>query len=506
MENSPSFQALKNKLSDRDWRLNNLYWIKDKEGRKVKFKLNWAQKHFHNNFWYFNVILKARQLGFTTYTMILFLDECLFNSNRSAGVIAHTKVDASDIFQNKVKFAYDNLPDWLKSNITADSNSSNKLIFNNGSSFTVGTSLRSGTYQMLLVSEYGKVSAKYPEKAKEIKTGALNTVEVGQKIVVESTAEGKTGEFFDLCETARHLKEQGKPLTRLQPRFHFYPWFNNPDYRLTDEETALTAVPKETLEYLSKIKGLTQNQIAWYAAKESIMGEEMRREYPSNPEEAFEGSLEGAYYTREMQLVRNKGLIACYDYDPRFPVRTFWDLGGGADQFSIWFHQFIKNRHIMIDYHESNNQGWDYYQKLFTSLGYNYLEHYLPHDGTTRIIGREVMTSKQLAEQVGIKPIKLVKRTKSVHMDVMNKCRPILPNVAFDEKHCALGISRLDSYRRKWDRINSQWLEEHQHDDASHGADSFRTFSCVADLFVEELKPKPAPEVYYPSSSSSWMG
>lgn len=504
-----AFQALKNKLADRNWRLNNLYFIKDKTGRKILFRLNWAQKSFLENLWYFNVLLKARQLGFTTLIMILYLDECLFNSNRSAGVIAHTKIDAEDLFENKIKFAFDNLPDWLKNELIADTDSAKKLVFSNGSSITVGTSLRSGTYQMLLISEYGKVSAKYPDKAREIKTGALNTVEVGQKIIVESTAEGKTGEFFDMCESARKLKAQGKQLTRLEPKFHFYAWFDNPDYRLSDDETENTAVPKETQEYLAKFKFLTKNQIAWYAAKEAIMQDDMRREYPSTPEEAFEGSLEGAYYTKQMELVRKNGGITNCPYDPRFPVRTFWDLGGGHDQFSIIFHQLINNKHKFINYHESNDQGWDFYANLLRSYGYNYFEHYLPHDGVKRIVGKTILTTKELAEQVGIRPIKIVTRTTDVQADIRNKCKPILINCEFDEKNCALLIKRLDNYRRRWDKINSMWVDDAVHDESSHGADSYRTFASVADKIqkiINNQDEKPKSDVYFQRPDElGWM-
>lgn len=485
-----AYLALKAKLSNRDWRLNNLYYIKDKAGKKILFKLNWAQRDFLSEFWYFNVLLKARQLGFTTLILILYLDECLFNSNRAAGVIAHTKIDAEDLFDNKVKFAFDNLPDWLRKELSADTDSAKKLVFANGSSFTVGTSLRSGTYQMLLISEYGKVSAKYPEKAKEIKTGALNTVEVGQKIVVESTAEGKTGEFFELCELARKLKEQKKQLTRMDPKFHFYAWFENPEYRLTDEETANTVIPKDTLEYLSKFKHLTKNQIAWYAAKEAVMCDDMRREYPSTAEEAFEGSLEGAYYTKQMSIVRSSGGITNCPYDPRFPVRTFWDLGGGHDQFSIIFHQLINNKHRFINYHESNDNGWDFYAKLLQSFGYNYFEHFLPHDGVQRIVGKSITTTLELAQQVGIRPARIVTRTNDVQADIRNKCKPILINCEFDEQNCALLISRLDGYRRKWDKINSLWSDEAFHDECSHGADAFRTFAVIADSIILPEKKK----------------
>lgn len=505
MDEAQAYQILQNNLADRNWRLNNLYFIKDKSGKKIKFKLNWAQEKLRQDTWYFNIILKARQLGFTTYILIYFLDSCLFNSNHSAGVIAHTKDDAQNLFDNKVKFAYDNLPQWLKDLRTADTDSAKKLVFNNGSSFDVGTSLRSGTYQKLLISEYGKVSAKYPDKAREIKTGALNTVEAGQQIFVESTAEGKTGEFFDLCENARALKLQGKTLTALEPKFHFFAWFDNPEYSLSDEDTKNTPIPQDTEEYLSKFD-LTPNQKAWYAAKEKIQGDDMRREYPSTPEEAFEGSLEGAFYSKEMALVRKSNQITNVTYDRRHPVHTFWDIGQSSDQMTIWFYQNINSKHCFINYHESNNEGWNYYANLLKSMDYVYESHNWPHDGQKRIVGAEVQTSKQLAEQVGIRPINIVKRTNSVWLDIINHCKPILPNCYFDESKCALGIKRLDNYRKRWDKINSMWLNDAQHDEASHGADGFRTFAMSIDSIQSKLGKKPASFAIKTGFNGSYMG
>lgn len=480
MEQAQAYQQLRSKLEDRNWRLNNLYWIKDKQGKKVKFKLNWAQNKFYGDLWYFNIILKARQLGFTTFSLIYFLDACLFNSNQGAGVIAHTKDAAQDLFDNKVKFAYDNLPDWLKEQVPASTDSAKKLVFSNGSSFTIDTSLRSGTYQKLLVSEYGKVSAKYPEKAREIKTGALNTIEAGQQIFVESTAEGKMGEFFDLCEQARSNANSGRKLTRLDPKFHFFAWFDNPEYRLTDEETAITAVPQETDNYLAKFD-LTPNQKAWYAVKEKTQCEDMRREFPSTPEEAFEGSLEGAFYTKEMEFIRKNGQITNLPYDRAHQVFTFWDLGKSRSQMSIWFFQIIKNQRRFIDYHESVDQGWEFYAKLLKEKGYNYDTHHWPHDGNTRIVTGVITTSKQMAEQAGIRPIRITPVTKSVWDDIRNFCKPVLPSCWFDESKCALGIKRLDNYRRKWDKINAMWLNDAEPNEASHCADAFRTYAVNAD-------------------------
>lgn len=146
----------KNNLKDPYWRINNLYNIVNKQGKKITFKLNWAQQELFDNMWYCNVILKARQLGMSTFICILFLDRCLFNNNQSAGIIAHTLEDAQYMFK-RVKFAYDNLPCEIKELVTAENDTAQMLKFSNGSSLRIGTSLRSSTFQYLHISEFGNI-------------------------------------------------------------------------------------------------------------------------------------------------------------------------------------------------------------------------------------------------------------------------------------------------------------------------------------------------------------
>ena len=88
--------------------------ITDKSGNRIQFQMNWAQENLMNDLHFCNVILKARQLGFTTFIQIFMLDQCIFNSNIRAGTIAHRLDDARLIFRDKVKYPYDNLPEALR--------------------------------------------------------------------------------------------------------------------------------------------------------------------------------------------------------------------------------------------------------------------------------------------------------------------------------------------------------------------------------------------------------
>ncbi|KFD19491.1 hypothetical protein GTPT_1830 [Tatumella ptyseos ATCC 33301] len=53
-------------LRDKLWRLNHLYWITDKEGKPVRFTMTPEQLEYFEGMHHRNIILKARQLGFTT--------------------------------------------------------------------------------------------------------------------------------------------------------------------------------------------------------------------------------------------------------------------------------------------------------------------------------------------------------------------------------------------------------------------------------------------------------
>ncbi len=100
-------------LADRDWRLNNLYWITDKEGKPTRFRMTPEQREYSRGIHTRNIILKARQLGFTTEVCIIQLDAALFESAKCA-LIAHTLNDAKRLFREKVKYAYDKLPAEIK--------------------------------------------------------------------------------------------------------------------------------------------------------------------------------------------------------------------------------------------------------------------------------------------------------------------------------------------------------------------------------------------------------
>jgi len=491
---------LKRRFPDKLSRLRDgFYDIKDKTGRQVPFRMNADQEDFILNRHGLDVILKARQRGFTTVIQLDMLDDCLFTSNLSAGVIAHNLKDAKAFFSDKIKFAYDNLPEAFRKVRAAEQDSADSLRFNNGSSIRVGVSLRSGTIQRLHVSEYGKLCAKFPDRAEEVRTGAFNTVHVGQQITVESTAEGRAGGYYDLVKRARDLAAQRAPMTALDFKFHFYPWWSDDGYQL-DGDVPITS---EAAEYFAKLAeqgiALSPQQKAWYVKKAEQQGDKMLQEFPSTPDEAFEASVEGAYFAPQMRKMRLEGRIC------RVPildkeVYTTWDLGIN-DAMSITFWQDVGPERRAIDYYENSGEGFGFYAKVLKDRGYNYSRHYMPHDADHRRLGVDAKSAKQHAEEAGIKPITVLKRIAE-DRDGIEASRTLLPQVWADEERCDRLIACLDGYRKEWDDKLSVWKDHPVHDQFSHGYKSFES----AAIAPREPKAGPKPALNLPKASQGgWM-
>ena len=473
------FNGIVTKLRQQRWRLNNLYKIVDDKGKVLKFKMRIAQKLLYLGMHYLNIILKSRQHGITTFICLFFLDTCLFNSNTHACIIAHNKDDAKDFFTKKILFAYNEMHPLIRNNITAKRSSTSELVFSNGSSIGVTTSGRSGTYQLVHVSEFGKICAKYPHKAEEIVTGTLNAVHPGQLVFIESTAEGREGKFYDMTDNAMKDQAAGLDLTKLDWKFFFFGWFDNPLNQLDKIEAKRVVITSRMKEYFNKVEATLRRLIpmefkAWYVKKERDQGELMLREHPSTPAEAFLQSVKGVYYAKQMLWLRGQHRICKVPWTPNYPVDTWWDIGFN-DTNAIWFVQTIGQMIHVINYYENYNEGLGHYaeylKELTVKLKYKYGVHYTPHDVGVHdySIGR---TRQAFAKDYGLKLKRVDRISRESGIEAVRK---LLPYCAFDEELCDDGLKTLESYRKEWDEKKATYRDVPYHDWASNGADAFRT-------------------------------
>jgi len=484
-------------------RLNSLYWILDENANRIKFELNWAQEILYRDMWYRNVVLKGRQIGITTFFCLWALDTCIFNANQQVGIIAHHVDDAKEIFLNKIKYPYDNLEEGIRQSIRADTEKVDKLQFSNNSSVRVGTSMRSGTLQILLVTELGKMARKYPEKAAEVKTGAFGTVHRSGVIVVESTSEGKDGEFYALVNNARKKEQIGTVLNNLEFRFFFFAWWKHPKNILPYQEATRVVINQRMIEYFDKLEHeygieLSRGQKAWYILTEEVQGDRMRQEHPSTPDEAFEAKLEGAIFGKQMARVRMDRRITKVPHQDGIHVDTWWDIGRN-DYTAIWFTQTVGRELHAIDYFESHLEVFSYYAGVLKDLaderGYRYGLHNGPHDlGVHEYLGPGTTRYSQ-AEQYGIK-FNVAPRSRN-KQDDLSAARNFFSLMVFDEERCATGISRLDNYRYAWDATRGQWKDEPLKDGNDHCADAFQVLAKMHHLQrvetgrIIQLRPTP---------------
>jgi len=301
-------------IKDKLWRMENLYWIVTKNGTKEVFKMNRAQRHFFDNYiniaspYHRHVILKARQLGFTTFIDLFILDEILFTTNKEGIVIAHKVQDATEIFDKKIDFALRNMAEDVKGAFfRLNRNSARKVqvTIDYGpekgatSSIAVSVSGRSGTYHYVHISEFAKMCVMFPKRAEEVETGTFPTVPFDGFIFIESTAEGMAGRFYEIFQENWALRERITPqLSQVQFMPHFYNWQYDDAEMSKIQETIPTSKMEECeIDWAAyqEENNLTDLEITYYYMKWLQFGgrtgtdavKKLKQEYPTTPEEAF---------------------------------------------------------------------------------------------------------------------------------------------------------------------------------------------------------------------------
>ena len=460
-----------NKLASKLWRMDNLYRIRDKDAVERILKLNPAQKKILTQFKHNKkIILKSRQQGISTLYLAYYLDSCLFVPGFQAGIQSYGQ-DEADKLAKRALLMWEKFDEDIKEllGLKLVSNNQKGMTFSNGSILKIGN-FRGDTLQGLHVSELGKIAKKYPEKAKELKTGAFQAVGKNSKITIESTAEGKSGLFYEMWTAAELHKKLGKKLGPFDFEPIFIGWLEDPDCNISHEEE----IPDELAIYFAKIEKelnikLTDTQKWWYASKKKELTNDMQQEYPTTAKEAFEQSIEGTYYKHEYERLT----LADNTYDENLLVHSAFDLGMN-DTFSIGFFQKHPGGQVKI-IGEYMNSGyglqhyWDVFCALNKKFGWVHGITYVPHDSKVR----ELIADKTrwvAMKELGFNPVLV---TKHRIMDGIEATRQFLKTVIID-KECTVILEAIQNYRKKYDRKFDVFLDAPVHDEYSHTADMLR--------------------------------
>lgn len=463
----------KTTFGDQEWRLENLYPFQADSGEVRIFKMRDLQRKMYRDRHARNVILKARQLGSSTFWAIFILDSILFSQNPlRCGIIAQT-VAAAEKIMAKCAFAFKKMDEDLLEGLGITAKITAKMItFSNGATLEAGITFRSGQCDILLVSELGKMAAKMPQKATEVVTGSFPTVHRGGMIIVESTAEGKDGYLFDLVANAQEIERNpNKMLGSDDFLLHFFAWHEKDEYKSQDPYD-LTEEDKMYFDRM-RLRGylFSKEQQWWWARQHSNLKEEIYREFPTFVDEAFMATGRALILATAMIAAEEKGQVGSLPFNPDLPCVTAWDIGATS---AVWIFQFMSPTTLaFIDYLEGQHANFDLWKTTLDARakkkGYTYGAHVLPWDGDSKVA--MTASAKYWAEEAGFENVYCNPR-QPFDMQV-RVAHMMMPSCFFDADGTMLGRQRLLSYRRVYNQASHGFEERPDKGLPSHGSEAF---------------------------------
>ena len=253
-----------------------LLLVRTREGFTAPLKANAAQRLFERRRGQRNIVLKARQMGLTTWAAARFFLKTVTQPGTLTLEVAHTQEAAEEIFRIVHRFV-DWLPEELREGPLKTSRANvRQLVFPElDSQYRVVTAGdrnagRGLTVQNLHCSEL----ARWPGDPAETLAGLQAAMAPGAELIIESTPEGVGGCFHQEWQKAG---ETG--MVR-----HFFPWWLERRYRgVAADEASLT----EEERGLRSRHGLDLEQIGFRRQKRADFRGLMRQEYAEDAESCF---------------------------------------------------------------------------------------------------------------------------------------------------------------------------------------------------------------------------
>ena len=252
--------------------------VRDKRGKLRPFFLNRTQQEYADRCSKRNIVLKARQLGITTYVAARFFVHTVSHPGTLSVQVAHDQQSAEEIFRIVHRFV-ENLPEPLRKGALRTSRANaRQIVFPClDSEYRVETAAdpnagRGLTIQNLHCSEV----ARWPRDAAGTLASLRAAVPPDGEIVLESTPNGACGCFYD-----EWLRTAQTGYTR-----HFFPWWWDPSYRREVKLIDFTEAERELMQEYE----LDAGQIAFRREMRANFGARMAEEYAEDAESCFMAS------------------------------------------------------------------------------------------------------------------------------------------------------------------------------------------------------------------------
>ncbi len=336
MQLSPEALAKRQRLKDDlEYYASLCLSIRTKSGAVLPFGFNSSQRKLHQAIEQQReetgrvrmLVPKARQLGVSTYIGARFFHKVTHREGTRAYILAHSDQATAALFEMAKRF-HDKLPEIMQPATTA--HNANELTYGGlDSGYKVGTAKAAGVGRAQTIQLFHGSEVAFWQRAAEHAAGALQAVpeEPGTEIVLESTANGVGGYYYNACMAAQ--KGEG------DFRLCFLPWYEHDEYQRPDDGNAYLST--EWLKY-GAVYGLERERLLWAYFKnlDLIKAEQgdpdkpswlFMQEYPGTLEEAFQLSGDDSFIPSIYVLQARQAKL---EVDIYAPLILGLDVAGGG--------------------------------------------------------------------------------------------------------------------------------------------------------------------------------
>lgn len=329
-------QELQRFRSDLAYHAQRCLRIRTKAGTMVNLEFNTAQIYLHGRLQaqladkgrVRALVLKGRQQGVSTYTSARYYSRASLHKGVSVFILTHEQ-SATDTLFDMVDRLHTNNPFRPH---TGAANAKELEFDKLGSSYTVATAGQKAGGRGKATTLYHGSEVAFWANASDHFAASVQTVPdiEGTEIILESTANGPSGEFYE-----RSLDAQAR---RSDYELVFIPWFWQAEYQkrvpegfeISNENLEDDISEREYMEMF----GLTLEQMVWRRDKINELRSHklFNQEYPATPQMAFTESKYSSYIpasdvlrARKRKATKGEGPLL-FGVDP---------AGAGGDRFAI---------------------------------------------------------------------------------------------------------------------------------------------------------------------------
>jgi len=212
------------------------------------------------------------------------------------------------------------------------------------------------------------------------------------------------------------------------------------------------------------------------AELEEMRAQMSEEQYDQEMECSFDAALPGTYYAKHIAAAEQEGRVMSLALNPDQPVDVATDIGR-RDSTAIFFYQERPDGIAILDFEEHSGESVDFYIDLLKSKGYTYGDVWLPHDAKAQTFATKRSALEQLHD--ADLPVRLA--PKLAIQDGIEASRYVLPVCYFnsDCERMEGALDALRSYKRVYNEIKRQYMDNPDHDWSSNTADAFRQMALT---------------------------